>query len=180
MGVVWFDAYADFHTEETTTSGYLGGMPLALAVGIGTLTLPTALGLRPVPQSRTVLVDARDTDPGEHVLLDRSTVVRTRLEDLDADGLPAGELYLHLDVDVCEPAHVPDLLYPVPGGPGLTDVLDAVRRIVATGRVAAVGIAATWRHGGCATGAHEDLARRLVQGGGAPVNEARWRAEPPR
>ena len=44
-GIVWFDAHADFHTEASTTSGYLGGMPLALAVGVGTLTLPTALGL---------------------------------------------------------------------------------------------------------------------------------------
>lgn len=37
VGVVWFDAHADFHTDATTTSGYLGGMPLALAAGIGTL-----------------------------------------------------------------------------------------------------------------------------------------------
>lgn len=65
IGIVWFDAHADFHTERTSTSGYLGGMPLALAVGVGTLTLPTALGLRPVAETRTVLIDARDTDPGE-------------------------------------------------------------------------------------------------------------------
>lgn len=25
VGIVWFDAHADFHTEDTTTSGYLGG-----------------------------------------------------------------------------------------------------------------------------------------------------------
>lgn len=42
-------------------------------------------------------------------------------------------------------ADVPDLLYPARGGPGLADVLGAIERIAATGRVAAVGIGATWR-----------------------------------
>ena len=36
LGIVWFDVYGDFNTEQTTTSGYLGGLPLALAVGVGT------------------------------------------------------------------------------------------------------------------------------------------------
>lgn len=90
VGVVWFDAHAELHTDATTTSGYLGGMPLALAAGIGTLTLPAALGLRPVDESRIVLVDARDTDPGERVLLDRSAVRRTRVEDFDTAALPQG------------------------------------------------------------------------------------------
>jgi len=51
VGVVWFDAHADFHTEDTTTSGYLGGLPLALAAGVGTLRLPAALGLHPVARA---------------------------------------------------------------------------------------------------------------------------------
>ncbi len=74
VGIVWFDAHADFHTQDTTTSGYLGGLPLALAAGVGTLTLPAALGLQPVAESRIVLVDARDTDPPEQVLLGRTGV----------------------------------------------------------------------------------------------------------
>jgi arginase len=32
-GLVWFDAHGDFHTEATTSSGYLGGLPLAKAAG---------------------------------------------------------------------------------------------------------------------------------------------------
>ena len=143
-GIVWLDAHADFHTEATTTSGYLGGMPLALAAGVGTLTLPAALGLRPVPEDRIMLVDARDTDPGECGLLKRSRVRRTGLADLD--DLPGGDLYLHVDIDVCDGAAVPGLLYPVPAGPTVHEVVGVVRRIAATGRVHALGIAATWRH----------------------------------
>jgi arginase len=159
--IVWFDAHADFHTEATTTSGYLGGMPLALAAGVGALTLPTALGLRPVPEPRIVLVDARDTDPGEHVLLEQSDVTRMNVQDLRAADLPDGEIYLHVDLDVFDPGDVPDLLYPAPGGPALDDVLDAVQRVVASGRVAAVGLAATWRHDTTTASAHEMIMGRL-------------------
>jgi arginase len=161
IGIVWFDAHADFHTEDTTTSGYVGGMPLALAVGLGTMGLPTALRLRPVPEQRVVLVDARDTDPGEQVLLDRSAVSRARVDDFDVACLPDGPLYLHVDVDVCDPREAPGLLYPAPGGPKVAAVLDALERIAATGRIAAVGVAATWQQAGNAADEHAALIDRI-------------------
>jgi arginase len=130
-GIVWLDAHADFHTEATTTSGYLGGLPLALAVGVGTPTLPDLLRLRPVPQERTLLVDARDTDPPEAVLLAGSRVARRSADDLGE--LPDGPLYLHVDLDVCDPADVPDLLFPVPGGPAPDTVRTALGQVAATG-----------------------------------------------
>jgi arginase len=163
--VVWFDAHADFHTVDTTTSGYLGGMPLALAVGRGDLTLPGALGLRPVPEERAVLVDARDTDPGEQRLLEGSAVVRTTVPGL-ADVVPDGDLYVHVDVDVCTPGEVPDLLYPVAGGSPVADVLTTVGQLVATGRVAAIGLAATWHHRSPARPEHVALVRGLVAAAG--------------
>lgn len=162
-GVVWFDAHADFHTAATTTSGYLGGMPLALAVGTGTLDLPTALGLHPVPEERAVLVDARDTDPGERELLEGSSVVRLGVGDLDAGALPEGDLYLHLDVDVLDPAEVPHLLYPAPRGVGRGDLLAAIGRVAATGRVVAVGVAATWDHDQGSAPAHRELLEQVLR-----------------
>jgi arginase len=162
-GIVWFDAHGDFHTEQTTTSGYLGGMPLALAAGIGASTLPAALRLRSVPEHRIFLVDARDTDPGEQELLARSAVHRLSVQDLHVEDLPAGDLYLHLDVDVVDAREVPDLLYPVPGGPPLDDVVDVVARITASGRVVGVGVAATWRHGGSEAPAQHRVLRRLSE-----------------
>ena len=158
VGIVWLDAHADFHTAATTTSGYLGGLPLALATGRGVLTLPTALGLRPVADARVLLVDARDTDPGEHDLLASSSVGRTTVDELDPAVLPDGELLLHVDVDVCDPGAVPGLRYPVAGGPTADQVLAVVARVCATGRIAAVSIAATWRDEGSH---HEEHARFL-------------------
>ena len=34
LGVIWFDAHGDFNTPETTTSGFLDGMGLAIAAGL--------------------------------------------------------------------------------------------------------------------------------------------------
>ena len=165
VAVVWFDGHADFHTSATTTSGYLGGMPLALAVGRGDLTLPRALALRPVPESRVVLVDARDTDPGEQLLLQDSAVTRTTVAEVLA-AVPDGDLYVHVDVDVCDPAALPDLLYPADGGVAVDELLAAVHGLAGTGRVAAIGLAATWHHRSPATPAHQALVRGLVAAAG--------------
>jgi len=48
--VAWLDAHGDFNTPETTISGYLGGMPLACAVGRGLTELREQCKLAtPVP-----------------------------------------------------------------------------------------------------------------------------------
>jgi len=159
-GIVWIDAHGDFNTEATTPSGYLGGMPLALAIGVGTLTLPRSLGLRPVPTSRVVLVGARDIDPGERVLLEQSDIEQRGLSVSPID-LPDGDLYLHVDIDICDPTVVPDLLFPAPGGPGLDAVVDLVRRLMTTGRVLAVDLAATWHHNGPAASTQRQVMRRM-------------------
>jgi arginase len=161
--IVWFDAHGDFHTEATTMSGFLGGLPLALAAGIGTLTLPEILQLRPVPPPRVLLVGARDIDPPELRLLEDHQVPRVdRVEDLREADLPEGDLYLHLDMDVTDPADLPGLRYPAPGGPSLDGVLDAAARVIATGRVSAVGLAATWRPGPNVDHRHRGLVRRVL------------------
>jgi arginase len=60
--LIWFDAHGDFNTRETTPSGFLGGMPLAMLTGRGDQTMLKALGLKPISDDRVVLTDARDLD----------------------------------------------------------------------------------------------------------------------
>jgi arginase len=153
VGIVWFDAHGDVQTLETTASGYLGGLPLRLLVGYRPELIATALELRPVPEHRVMLVGARDLDPPEVAYLARAPIGRTEVGDLDAAALPGGPLYVHLDLDVIDPASVPGLRYPAPGGPGPADVAGALRMLLATDRVAAVGIACTW-HPGHGAAAH--------------------------
>jgi arginase len=68
--------------------------------------------------------------------------------ELNSAALPGGPLYVHLDLDVIDPADVPGLRYPAPGGPSTSQVTAALAPLLATRRVAAIGIACTW-HPGC-------------------------------
>ena len=108
--------------------------------------IATAIGLRPVAEDRVLLVDARDLDPPEAEYLARAAIRRSTVRDA-ATSLPDGPLYLHVDIDVVDPDDLPGLLFPALGGPSLPAVAEAVRDILATGRVAAFGLACTWHPG---------------------------------
>lgn len=142
--VVWFDAHGDFNTWETSPSGFIAGMSLAMHVGRGDQRLLDGLALTPMPEADVILSDARDLDPAEGVALRGSNVAHvTRVEDLAAH-VPGGRpIYVHLDVDVIDAADAPAMHYSVRGGPSLAALLDAAARLHATGRVAAVSVT-TW------------------------------------
>nr|BFE64293.1 hypothetical protein GCM10020063_088190 [Dactylosporangium thailandense] len=145
VGVVWFDAHGDVQTLETSTSGYIGGMPLRLLVGYRPELIAGRLGLRAVPEERAVLVDARDLDPAEVEYLAGASLMRY---DINAIRPPDGKFLVHVDLDVVDPVELPGLMYPVDGGPSAGELLDAVRDLVATGRVAGLDVACTWRPDG--------------------------------
>jgi arginase len=145
--IVWFDAHGDVQTLETTTSGYLGGLALRLLTGYRPELIATRLGLRPVREDRIVLVGARDLDPPEVTYLDAAPIRRREVADLTEADLPAGPLYVHVDLDVIDAAGLPGLRYPVPGGPGAAQLADTLRMLLATGQVAALCIACTWHPG---------------------------------
>lgn len=146
-GIVWLDAHGDVQTPETTESGYLPGMSLRLLVGYRPELIGSALGLRPVPEDKVVLAGARDLDPPESAYLARARIRRAEVAGLGAVTLPDGPLYVHVDADVTDPAGLPGLLFPAPGGPDRAAVTGALRMLLATGRVAAVGVACSWHPG---------------------------------
>ncbi len=106
VGVVWFDAHGDFHTPDSTPTGFLEGMVLALLTGEGWNELRR--GLRTVPPDRVVLVGARDFEPSEKERLDRSAIARADASSLEAalDDLAehADAVYVHIDLDVLDPS----------------------------------------------------------------------------
>ena len=141
--VIWVDAHGDFNTWKTTPSKFLGGMPLAMIVGLGELTMPRAVGLEPHPSSKVVLSDGRDLDPGEVQLLNASEVVVVAdFRALLDMPLPSGPLYVHFDSDVINAEETPAHNYPAPGGPSSEDVGAVFARLAATGRVVAASMSA--------------------------------------
>ncbi len=140
--LVWIDAHGDFNTWETSPSGFLGGMPLAMIVGLGEQTMPRSVGLTPHATSKVLLSDGRDLDPGEADLLNGSDVIVVPgLNDL-MGMLPDGPLYVHFDADVIDAREAPAHNYPVPGGPSSQQVQNVFARLGSTGRVVAASMSA--------------------------------------
>jgi arginase len=142
--MIWFDAHGDLHTLESSTSGYLGGMALRFILGAHPALVAGPLGLRPLPEHRALLVDARDLDPAEATYLATSAIRHTTIPALTTDALPEGPLVLYIDCDIIDPAELPGLLFPAPNGPSASAVIEAARQIMSTGRVAALDIACPW------------------------------------
>ncbi len=141
--LIWFDAHGDFHTWQTTRSGFLGGMPLAMIAGKGEQTVVEGAGLTPLGEHRVVLVGARDLDPGEDEAVAASAMTVLSVAEVITWQPPARPLHVHVDLDVVDPRDMPAHNYPVPGGPSLEDVRAALVHLAATGRVAAVSFS-TW------------------------------------
>ena len=127
--VLWLDAHGDFNTPATTLSGSLSGMSLAGACG----RWDPGLVSEAVPERAVVLAGVRDLDPLEREALERgeATVIgASPVETLVAvkNALDGAPVYLHLDLDVLDPAVLP-AREPAPEGLApekLFDLLEAV------------------------------------------------------
>lgn len=141
--LMWFDAHGDFNTMDTTPSGFIGGMPLAMIAGRGDLALLRAVGLDPVAEKQIILSDGRDLDPQEKTLLAASDVVHfPDPEVLLEIPPPEGPLYVHFDVDVVALEASPAQNYPARGGPPVALLQAVFRRLAMTARIAAISVSA--------------------------------------
>jgi arginase len=161
--LIWFDAHGDFNTWETTPSGFLGGMPLAMLVGRGEGTIAEAVGLHPQPETQVILTDARDLDPGESVALQSSDVIHLRnVKDVlqyPFGGLP---LYIHLDTDVIDPRDAPAMNYMTPGGPRADDLKTIFHFLAANERILAVSLS-SWNPALEGASRAQDVCMELLQ-----------------
>ncbi len=139
LAVVWLDAHADSHTPGTSVSGAFAGMALA-SVWNDTPLAPAAVG-----PERVVLAGAREFDDAERERLDASPVTLVDVDALtDAAALAdavertgAGAVYIHVDLDVLDPAVLSGVSLPLPFGLTLEQLTGAIRELRA--RVPLVG-----------------------------------------
>jgi arginase len=129
LGLVWFDAHGDFNTPETTISGFLDGMGLAMATGrCWRPLLRTIPGFSPIPEANVVHIGARDLDPEEERLLQGSEIEVIRPEAGERSLRNAidtafhklrekvARVYLHVDMDVLDTGDALPNHLAVPGG----------------------------------------------------------------
>ena len=155
VGMVFIDAHGDFNTPETTLSGMLGGMPVAIAAGQCLTRMRLKAGLEPaLPTRHIVEMCVRDTDPLERELLDRSDIKQLTLEDVRAHSAnlqremkrlseATDVIYIHVDMDALDPREVSGHALTVPGGPTSLELAAALTEMFKYEKVAAFGVAST-------------------------------------
>lgn len=130
LGVIWFDAHSDLNTEETTPTGNMHGMPLAVALGRSRFKLSDIPGAGPfIHKENVVIIGARDLDPGEKELIRSEGITCFSMHDIDRLGIKtvvekalevAGKgtdgIHLSFDMDCLDPLEAPGVGTPVPGG----------------------------------------------------------------
>ena len=147
LTVLWLDAHPDLNTPESSPSGAFHGMPLRVLLGEGDPEF-TALVDRPLRTEQIILAGTRSFDPPELATIERHGLRLVSPGEV-GPGVPElvrsirhagnGRVYVHLDLDVCEPREVPSVACPVSGGLptstllGLLDALASELNVVGAG-----------------------------------------------
>ncbi len=176
VGLVFIDAHGDFNTPETTLSGMLGGMPVAVAAGHALHNIRKTAGLTdPLPMSHIVWGGVRDLDPLEadrfeeydvqqfsvQDMRELSPNLRRLMDDL-ADRVDV--IYVHIDMDVLDPAEVPGHDLNVDDGPSSVDLAAVISLMFENPKTVALGIASTPAFDLDPDGVSRQAALNLIEG----------------
>ena len=153
LGMVWIDAHGDCNTPETTLSGMLSGMPVAIATGLCLHRFRERAGLdSPIDARDVVMVCVRANDPLEQELIDRSGMDIVPVSDVKGDcrqldaamkrlSGDADLIYVHFDIDALDRSELALARLAEPNGPTRAELAAAVKRIMKFPKIAAFGIA---------------------------------------
>jgi arginase len=181
VGLVWIDAHGDFNTPETTLSGMLGGMPVAVAAGLALHRLRRESGLElPLHDADIVMAGVRDLDAEERALVEAHGIAQLTAQDLRVRSPALHEqmrrlsqttdlIYVHVDMDVLDPAEVQGHGLTVAGGPTSQELAAALTEMFRYPGVAGLGIASTPAYQDDPDGVSRQAAYRLILGAVAGV-----------
>ncbi|MGM0846790.1 MAG: arginase [Bacillota bacterium] len=130
LGVIWYDAHGDLNTSDTSPSGNIHGMPLAVSLGIGDESLTSIGGYSPkVKPENIVIIGARSLDEGERELIKERGIKVFTMHEVDRMGMTkvmeeainylkdkTDGVHLSLDLDGLDPSDAPGVGTPVLGG----------------------------------------------------------------
>ena len=147
IGLIWVDAHGDFNTPRTSTNGILGGMPVAVVTGLCQPEWRRGARIQaPLTTDQVVMAGVRKLTPGEEQLVEATDVTMVPIEGPELAAAVerlAGEvdvLYLHVDLDILDPALIPAHMAQVPGGPGIETTVAALAPVLDTGHVDAFAL----------------------------------------
>ena len=154
VGVIWLDAHGDSNTPETTPSGNIHGMSLAISMGFGDPELRDLGGRSPkVDPGRVVLIGVRDLDSGERETLRSSGATVYTIREVDERGMRdivneairiAGDgtagIHVSFDLDVIDPEDAPGVGTAIAGGITYREAHLAMEILAESGRVVSVDL----------------------------------------
>lgn len=129
LGVIWYDAHGDLNIPETSPSGNIHGMPLAVNLNIGHPLL-TSIGTEAskIKPRNVVIIGARDLDAGEKAFIKKLGLKVFTMHEIDRLGMAkvmeetieylkhTDGIHLSLDLDALDPMECPGVGTPVLGG----------------------------------------------------------------
>lgn len=131
LGVIWFDAHADINIPETSPSGNIHGMPLAVSIGHGDERLVQIGGFAPkIKPENIIIIGARSVDIGEREIIKKLGIKIYTMHEIDRLGMTkvmeesidylklrqVDGVHLSLDLDGIDPLYTPGVGTPVAGG----------------------------------------------------------------
>ncbi|MGO3147348.1 MAG: arginase family protein [Leucobacter sp.] len=146
LAVLWFDAHADLQHPSTSPSGSASGMTLRHALGDG---VPELASDTPLSPHQVLLVGAREIDPEEQEAIDELGIHRHEIAEaeIQADRVSkwlhasgATSVYVHIDLDVLDPAEFTSVHVPVPFGMSMSTLTQTIRAAVTTVPLAGAAI----------------------------------------
>lgn len=154
VGMLWLDAHGDINTPETTRSGSLGGMPVAVATGraLHNMRRDATLDV-PLSDRHVVMGGVRLNDPLEQYIIDTSEIEQLSVDDLrtmspavwaqlDRLSRISDKIYVHIDMDVLDPREVEGHGNKVPNGPSSHELARLFEEIFARyPKASAIGFA---------------------------------------
>ncbi|AET65999.1 arginase [Desulfosporosinus orientis DSM 765] len=154
LGVIWFDTHGDYNSLDTTESGNIHGMPLAVANGIGASELTSIGGMKKkLQEENTVIIGAREMDPQEKEMLRQSKITVFTMRDIDQKGMMevvkegieiasrgTDGIHVSFDLDVIDPEEAPGVGTPVPGGITYREAHLAMELLADSGRIASMDV----------------------------------------
>lgn len=136
LAVVWFDAHGDLNNVSTSPSGAFHGMVARALLGDGPDGLASTGDAR-LASTNLVLAGTRALDDGESAFVEHTgirVVAPGELDDPEAvvravEATGATAVYVHVDLDVLDPAHIDGVGYPEPFGVTPAALCDAIRAL---------------------------------------------------
>lgn len=153
VGLLWVDAHTDMNTPETSPSGNIHGMSLAVLLGMGTPDLVNmgSHGAKLI-SDQVAVIGVRSVDQVERVRVKDSGIKVYTMRDIDEQNIATianqvlaqfadrEAIHVSFDLDSCDPRYAPGVGTPVMGGLNYREAHLLMELLADSGKVCSMDI----------------------------------------